>query len=74
MNWLGSVAEICVSCEVWTEFINIIYVVNEIQEFVVSGMGETPSSDQPIGPPGWGSLESETVKYDHESCVTRTRE
>jgi hypothetical protein len=26
------------------------------------------------GPPGWGSLESETVKYGHESPGTRTRE
>jgi hypothetical protein len=25
-------------------------------------------------PPGWGSLESETVKYDHQSRGTRTRE
>jgi hypothetical protein len=26
------------------------------------------------GPPGWGSLESERVKYGHESRGTRTRE
>jgi hypothetical protein len=26
------------------------------------------------GPPGWGSLESETVKYGHESCGTETWE
>jgi hypothetical protein len=25
-------------------------------------------------PPGWGNLESETVKCGHESCGTRTRE
>jgi hypothetical protein len=25
-------------------------------------------------PPGWGSLQSETVKYGHESRGTRTRE
>jgi hypothetical protein len=25
-------------------------------------------------PPGWGSLESETVKHSHESCLTPTQE
>jgi hypothetical protein len=29
---------------------------------------------QGSGPPGWGSLESETVKYGHESRGTQTRQ
>jgi hypothetical protein len=31
-------------------------------------------NQQGSGPPGWGSLECETVKYGHESRETRTRE